>query len=349
MPCPYGLINRRYPFFFEKEDMAEEKDKPLDRQIKEAELAKLKAETTDLEKRSKQARVMGVPLVQILFGGIVVGFVLLNYIQPLVNLTRDINTKEKEYDRIEFSLKNKILQARADTLKQLSESLKIEQANLAVLNDSLSRETTALAQQTKKAQLDLASVQKRISVLNAQEIELQATIESEKVRVIITAAFGGSLDSETYANVLEKYQMIKAKNYYDKRLNPDGKGIDHQFQLQSGDSVIFDAATGLTWQQSGSGYGSSYADAEDYLKKINAETYGGYKDWRLPTLEEAMSLMEPSANEKGLYIDARFNDTRRIWTADQYAASRAWVVNFNSGICYYDVIDVNDFHVRAVR
>ena len=45
--------------------MAEEKDKPLDQQIKEAELAKLKAETADVEKRSKQARVMGVPLVQI--------------------------------------------------------------------------------------------------------------------------------------------------------------------------------------------------------------------------------------------------------------------------------------------
>ena len=41
--------------------MAEEKDKPLDQQIKEAELAKLKAETADVEKRSKQARVMGVP------------------------------------------------------------------------------------------------------------------------------------------------------------------------------------------------------------------------------------------------------------------------------------------------
>ena len=73
--------------------MAEEKDKPLDQQIKEAELAKLKAETADLEKRSKQARVMGVPIVQIIFGGIVVGFVLLNYILPLVKLNNEINTK----------------------------------------------------------------------------------------------------------------------------------------------------------------------------------------------------------------------------------------------------------------
>ncbi len=48
--------------------MAEEKERSLDQQIKEAELAKLKAETADIEKQSKQARVMGVPIVQIIFG-----------------------------------------------------------------------------------------------------------------------------------------------------------------------------------------------------------------------------------------------------------------------------------------
>ena len=86
--------------------MAEEKDKPLDQQINEAELAKLKAETAEVEKRSKQARVMGVPIVQIIFGGIVVGFVLLNYILPLVklntekaNLQTDISSKESEKGR----------------------------------------------------------------------------------------------------------------------------------------------------------------------------------------------------------------------------------------------------------
>ncbi len=44
--------------------MAEEKEKSLDQQIKEAELAKLKAETAEVDKRNKQARVMGVPNVQ---------------------------------------------------------------------------------------------------------------------------------------------------------------------------------------------------------------------------------------------------------------------------------------------
>ena len=287
--------------------MAEEKDKPLDQQIKEAELAKLKAETADLEKRSKQARVMGVPLVQIIFGGIVVGFVLLNYIQPLVklntekaNLQTDISTKEKDYNEIKDRLERIEIEARSKALEQLSASLKIEQAKLAALNDSLSRETAALAQQTKTAQLDLANVQKRISALNAQEQKLLATIASEKIRATIAAGFG-NLDSLRYATVLEKYQMIKAKDYYDSRLNPEGKGIDNQFQPQPGDSVIYDAATRLTWQQSGSSEWTDYWAVKKYVQKINDETYGGYNDWRLPTLEEAMSLFRTGTKERPLY------------------------------------------------
>ncbi len=230
--------------------------------------------------------------------------------------------------------------------------MKIEQSKLAALNDSLSRETTALAQQTKKAQLDLASVQKRISVLNAQEKELQATIESEKVRVIITGTFGGSLDSKTYANVLEKYQMIKAKKYYDGRLNREGKGIEHQFQPQPGDSVIIDAAIGLTWQQSGSSESMNYASAGEYIQRFNDESYdgyGGYSDWRLPTLEEAMSLMEPE-RKNDRFIDAQFDAKQSsTWTSDKLFASRAWVVYFISGNC--DFFDVDDYYcyVRAVR
>ena len=130
------------------------------------------------------------------------------------------------------------------------------------------------------------------------------------------------------------YEMIKAKNYYDKNLNPDGKGIDNQFQLQPGDSVIFDAATGLTWQQSGSGIITYSVTDDEYIQKINAETYGGYNDWRLPTLEEGMSLMEPG-KKNDLYISAQFDKGQiRIWTSDKPTASRAWYVIFINGNCF---------------
>ena len=239
--------------------MAEEKDKPLDQQIKEAELAKLKAETADVEKRSKQARVMGVPIVQIIFGGIVVGFVLLNYIQPLVdlntqkaNLQTEISSKESEKGQLDDWIKRLKLDSTNIALQQLAKSLDFEKGRLASLNDSLKQETKDLEGETKEAEEKLARVETRVKDLNAQEKKLLTTIESEKVKVKISGVLG-RLDSAEYANALKQYQMIKAKNYYDRIFNREGKGIDNQFQPQSGDSVIFDAATRLTWQRSGSG------------------------------------------------------------------------------------------------
>ncbi len=333
--------------------MAEEKEKSLDQQIKEAELAKLKAETADVEKSSKQARVMGVPIVQIIFGGIVVGFVLLNYIQPLVNLNTqkanlqaDISTKESTKGQLEDWIMRLKLDSTNISLKQLADSLDIQKKQLVLLNETLKIETEDLEKKNKLAEKNLVNVEKRISALKAQEKELLATIASEKIKVIITKAFP-LLKSEEYSNVLEKYQMIRAKNYYDRRLNPEGKGIDNQFEPQAGDSVIFAAATGLTWQQSGSTY-ISLLEAEEYIQKINAETYGGYSDWRLPTLEEAMALMKPEQNNR-LYIAGQFDKKiRSTWTSDKFSVSFAWVVYFNYGYCNNNFIHSYKF-VRAVR
>ncbi len=338
--------------------MTEKKEKSLDQQIKEAQLAKLKAETADVEKHGKQARVMGVPIVQILFGGIVVGFVLLNYIQPLVDLNKDINTKEKEYDRIEFSLRNKILEARADTLKQLADSLDIEKKQLALLNETLKIEAEDLEKKNKDAEKNLASVRNSISALNDQREELLASIADVTARAtivkeVLLKEFEPKIDNAAMENwlttYLTTYRMIKAKNYYDKRLNPEGKkGIEHQFQLQPGDSVIFDAATGLTWQQSGSSR-VRYPVAEEYVQRINAKTYGGYSDWRLPTLEEAMSLMEPT-QKNGYYIAELFDEKQEaIWTSDDFRVSVMWVVDFDVGYCSDSRYDQYGIFIRAVR
>ncbi len=112
--------------------MPENEEKSLDHQIKEAELAKLKAETEEIEMRSREVRVLGVPLVQVIFGGIVVGFVLLNYIRPVVDLNTEINTKEKEVNKITGRLERIKIEARSKDLEDKSESLRIEQADLTV-------------------------------------------------------------------------------------------------------------------------------------------------------------------------------------------------------------------------
>lgn len=109
-----------------------------------------------------------------------------------------------------------------------------------------------------------------------------------------------SLDlSKTEAQI-----MLVEKDFYDKKLNPNGK-------------VVFDYASGLTWQQNGSDKPLEYYEAQEYIEALNSQQFAGYNDWRLPTLDEAMSLVEHRKNRDNLYINSEFTGGYYIWTCDK--------------------------------
>jgi hypothetical protein len=144
--------------------------------------------------------------------------------------------------------------------------------------------------------------------------------------------------------------MLNKHNFFASDRHEEGKGIAHLYELaeREGQKLVIDHATGLTWQQSGSSKYMVFADAEKYIDELNNRRFAGYYDWRLPTLEEAMSLME-SKTHTGLYLDPIFDrKQRRIWTADSYSASSAWVVSFLYGYCNRSALR-NSSYVRAVR
>ena len=64
------------------------------------------------------------------------------------------------------------------------------------------------------------------------------------------------------------------------------------FELQHEGKVVMDYATNLVWQQGGSSEYMEYEQAVNWVEELNRSGYAGFNDWRLPTLEEAMSLME---------------------------------------------------------
>lgn len=144
---------------------------------------------------------------------------------------------------------------------------------------------------------------------------------------------------------------LKKLGYYDKYRNPDGKGIKHEYKTMKrhGEKLVVDHATGLTWQQPDSKFELTFADAEKYILDLNSRNFAGHNDWRLPTLEEAMALMEPQENEDGLHIDKVFGENQRyIWTSSRLSAGVAWFVDFDEGHC--DTADVYfNSYVRAVR
>ena len=209
--------------------------------------------------------------------------------------------------------------------------------------------------ESRLVQLKAELAQAALDSLNIEKKKIAAAIDSLKIRVIISAAFG-DLDSLSYTNVLKYYKMIKTNDYFDGRLNHTGKAIQNEFEVTDidGDTVIYDAATGLTWQGGNNLPILLWDKAKAYVDTL---TYAG-GHWRFPTLREAMSLIEPQTNEQGLYIDECFDFAPSIWTSDKYgtdAKPKVWVAAFAIG-SFFPGVDPSEgdffipsYYVRAVR
>lgn len=117
------------------------------------------------------------------------------------------------------------------------------------------------------------------------------------------------------------------------------------------EEVVIDHATGLMWQQSASSQPVIYRMAMALIQDLNRRGFAGFKDWRLPTLEEAMTLMERSPNSAGLYIDPIFNARQRLWmwTSERGKEDLVWYVNFNYGYSQLNRTKFSHNYVRAVR
>jgi len=148
----------------------------------------------------------------------------------------------------------------------------------------------------------------------------------------------------------EVKRMLAAKGFYDSDWNKSVSGFSNDYERRTiaGDEVVVDNATGLMWQRSGSPDYMTLANAQEYIRQLNAKPFAKFSNWRLPTLEEAMSLMEPTRLNGDLYIDSKFDQRQRyIWTADKQSAGVAWVADFDIGGCGGRVD--NSYFVRAVR
>ncbi len=136
--------------------------------------------------------------------------------------------------------------------------------------------------------------------------------------------------------------------------------IKHDYNLKTirGGKVVVDDATGLMWHQPGSRKYMRYRKAKKWVVKLNRKGYAGYSDWRLPTVEEAASLLESSKcfyykKNSGPYIDPVFSKKQEwIWTGDKLedrsGSEAAWAVNFDDGFVGWNGINI-DIFVRPVR
>jgi formylglycine-generating enzyme required for sulfatase activity len=139
--------------------------------------------------------------------------------------------------------------------------------------------------------------------------------------------------------------MLKKNNFFDKTKNKVGAFVNDF--VDNGDGTVTDRVTGLMWQKEGSSEGMTWADAKEYVNKLNSAHFGGFSDWRLPTIEELASLIK-SMRSKGIYINPIFSEKQQFcWSADTFAPDIAWYVSFKAGMIRH--IYRFFYYVRAVR
>ena len=185
------------------------------------------------------------------------------------------------------------------------------------------------------------------------------------IAIPITSATGGSITLRSYyrnLSVSEVHSMPNVSMRVRDEYGFSGHSIinhNYNFKTIGGDKVVVDKATGLMWHQNGSDSSMRYKTVKKWIRKLNKRGYAGYQDWRLPTVEEAASLLEPSKKNKEydvdlgrtiLYIDPFFSGELMIWTGDECedGSEAAWGVSFYHGGVSWDSLYGGNA-VRPVR
>ncbi len=175
-------------------------------------------------------------------------------------------------------------------------------------------------------------IKKKTKRLPAELVRLRSTYDKIS---------DSQIDSLPFITVREKHNSIFLCN----------SSIIHCYEekpVGNGD-VIIDHTTELMWYQSGSLEYFNLRKAMKWLKKANKDSYAGFNDWRLPTLEEASSLLEFETNDDN-FIDPVFDNKQwGTWTGDKSDRSHAWIVTFVNGTISQVSAGTPATFVRPVR
>jgi hypothetical protein len=148
--------------------------------------------------------------------------------------------------------------------------------------------------------------------------------EAPVVRVLLRRQPKAILNQMGIRRILVQY------NFFEISMNTHGSFANDL--VDNNDETLTDNATGLMWQKGGSLELLDNRRAKEYIKQLNSQRFAGYSDWRMPTIEELMSLLNSHKNN-GVYIAPAFaNQQTTCWSADQTEyRSGAWIISFSRG------------------
>jgi len=129
------------------------------------------------------------------------------------------------------------------------------------------------------------------------------------------------------------------------------------WEVKKADNSIQDKSKQFSWYDPADITNGGYAgintdgsDTNDYIRNLNFQAYGGFTDWRLPSIYELATLL--NMNQTNGIQSEYFPDIMQggYWTSTTYAgnAQKAWNISFATGKNAYNEKSYA-MYVRAVR
>jgi len=114
------------------------------------------------------------------------------------------------------------------------------------------------------------------------------------------------------------------------------------------DDTVTDRTTGILWQQAGTEFPLTWNQAHLFIEALNKTRFAGRMNWRLPTVDELMSILSEMPHGTDYCIEPVFDQNQKwLWSSDRRSYLAAWYVSFEMGFVTWQ--DFSGYcHVKAV-
>jgi len=114
------------------------------------------------------------------------------------------------------------------------------------------------------------------------------------------------------------------------------------WEIKTDDETLNDKNNQYTWQEATS----------LFIEKLNSSEFGGYSDWRLPTIKELACILDYGNSVPTIdtnYFPKTISDPYWSSTVFSFRGDSAWHINFTYGNDYFTDYESRSYPVRAVR